>query len=520
MNGSRVGRSRLARGVALAVGLLLAACSGGGGDATPTETATPSVTATSPETATASPTPALVTRECEPGSAVSHVVSASVLVIADGYGTAFHIGDGVFITAAHVVEGVNEVDLESDWVVAHATVEAVDEIADVALLRAEPQAVGDLAALNWAAEAPSLGTRVIAAGYPVDVIGTASVTSGIVSRLFEDAGINVIQVDAPINPGNSGGPLFNECGDVLGVVVAKWPDIEVEGVGFAVAEASVRTALDTTAVPPQVNSTPASGRPTPTGGTTLDVFALNVGECFDDPPNFDPGVEVLELAGIPCDQPHDNEVYALIDYPGGPDAPFPGDDALGAFVDDECLVAFEEYVGGDYFSSNLDFADLRPTSGSWAQGDREIVCFLYHLDLRPLTGSAVASGGQFGPGANAEALTEWDAFNTFVGECFDDAGPVVDCADLHDNEVYALITYEGGPTAPYPGDAAMDAFSEDACVAEFSRYVGIDYDDSRYEGYFLSPSAETWAAGDREIVCFLYDSSFRQLRGSVRGAAR
>ena len=517
MNGVRVGRSRLTTAIALAaLALLMDACSGGDGEESPTATAAPSSTAT--EAATATPTPEPVARECEPGSAVSHVVSASVLVIADGYGTAFHIGDGVFITAAHVVEGVTNVDLESDWVVVPATVEAIDEVADVALLRADPQAVGDLAALNWAAEAPTLGTRVVAAGYPVDVIGTASVTSGIVSRLFEDAGINVIQVDAPINPGNSGGPLFNECGDVLGVVVAKWPDIEVEGVGFAVSEASVRNALDTSAVPPQVSSTPASGRPTPTGGTTLDVFALNVGECFDDPPNFDPGIEVLELDGIPCDQLHDNEVYALIDYPGDGLAPFPGDDALSVFVDDECLVAFEEYVGGDYVSSNLDFADLRPTAGSWEQGDREIVCFLYDFDLRPLTGSAVGSGGQFGPDTATEPLADWDAFNTFVGECFDDAGPIVDCADPHDNEVYAIFAYEGGPTAPYPGDAVLDAFAEDRCVAEFEPYVGIDYDSSRYTAYFLLPSAETWAEGDREVVCFLYDEEFL-LEGSVQGTA-
>ena len=517
MSGVRVDRGRLAAAFALAGLLLLAsACSGGDGEETPTQTGT--VTPSATAALTASPTPEPVARECEPGSAVSHVVSASVLVIADGYGTAFHIGDGVFITAAHVVEGVTEVDLESDWVATPATVEAVDVAADVALLHAEPQAVGDLAALNWATEAPTLGTRVIAAGYPVDVIGTAAVTSGIISRLYADGGIDLIQVDASINPGNSGGPLFDECGDVLGVVVAKWGDIEVEGVGFAVSEASVRTALDTTAVPPQVNSTPSSGRPTPVGGTTLDVFALNIGECFDDPPNFGAGIEVLELNGIPCDQPHDNEVYALIDYPGDETAPFPGDDALSAFVEDECLVAFEEYVGGDYFSSNLDFADLRPTAGSWEQGDREVVCFLYDFDLRPLTGSAVGSGGQFEPSADAEPFGDWDAFNTFVGECFNDAGPVVDCEEPHDNEVYAIFSHEGGASAPYPGDDAMDVFAEDGCIAEFEVYVGIDYDSSVYSASYLLPSAETWAEGDREVVCYLYDEEFL-IEGSMQGAA-
>jgi hypothetical protein len=130
----------------------------------------------------------------------------------------------------------------------------------------------------------------------------------------------------------------------------------------------------------------------------------------------------------------------------------------------------------------------------------------------------VGSGGQLEPGAASPG--DFDAFDTFVGECFNDAGPVVDCSEPHDNEVFALLSYEGGPTAPYPGDAVVDAFAEEGCVVEFESFVGIDYDASRYVAYFLMPSAETWAAGDREIVCFLYDDTFRQLQGSMRGAAR
>ena len=47
----------------------------------------------------------------------------------------------------------------------------------------------------------------------------------------------MIQTDASINPGNSGGPLFNQYGEVVGIVSAKYStssNTVVEGLGFAI----------------------------------------------------------------------------------------------------------------------------------------------------------------------------------------------------------------------------------------------------------------------------------------------
>ena len=47
----------------------------------------------------------------------------------------------------------------------------------------------------------------------------------------------MMQLDAAINPGNSGGPLFNEYGEVVGIVSAKYSSYasqSVEGLGFAI----------------------------------------------------------------------------------------------------------------------------------------------------------------------------------------------------------------------------------------------------------------------------------------------
>ena len=48
---------------------------------------------------------------------------------------------------------------------------------------------------------------------------------------------NMIQTDASINPGNSGGPMFNQYGEVVGIVSAKYSSTgneSVEGLGFAI----------------------------------------------------------------------------------------------------------------------------------------------------------------------------------------------------------------------------------------------------------------------------------------------
>jgi serine protease Do len=46
--------------------------------------------------------------------------------------------------------------------------------------------------------------------------------------------MSLLQTDAAINPGNSGGGLFNDSGQLIGIVVAKSSGSDVEGLGFAI----------------------------------------------------------------------------------------------------------------------------------------------------------------------------------------------------------------------------------------------------------------------------------------------
>ena len=122
----------------------------------------------------------------------------------------------------------------------------------------------------------------------------------------------------------------------------------------------------------------------------LDVFSMAVGDCFDDPPATD---VVFSIDAVPCNQPHDNEVFALLSVAGDLGTDFPGEDALFTRGMEMCIGSpFASYVGTDYQVSELDVWTLTPTRESWADGDREIVCALYRLDFEKLTGTAKGSG--------------------------------------------------------------------------------------------------------------------------------
>ena len=112
------------------------------------------------------------------------------------------------------------------------------------------------------------------------------------------------------------------------------------------------------------------------------VFSMEVGLCFDD--EEETSGEVSSVPDVPCEEPHDNEVFALIQYTG---ESFPGPETMQAEARDLCIGDFEAYVGLAYEESELEVYPLVPTSGSWDDGDREIVCALYALDLSELTGS-------------------------------------------------------------------------------------------------------------------------------------
>ena len=168
-----------------------------------------------------------------------------------GIGTAFYIGDNQFITAHHVVDQVGSVTLSNSEVEVIARKVWAEPDYDIAILEGEVEGIPALTFADSSRLTP--GQPLAAIGFPLYHASRASATSGLLSRIHEipDLGKGLfLETDAAVNPGNSGGPLINECGDVIGVMVAKAVAREdsnvpsLEGIGWAVPSNSAKAVLE------------------------------------------------------------------------------------------------------------------------------------------------------------------------------------------------------------------------------------------------------------------------------------
>jgi S1-C subfamily serine protease len=94
-----------------------------------------------------------------------------------------------------------------------------DPIRDVAVVVAA-EVLGPHAQVPLATRDPETGDPVIVVGHPRGMSWT--VTTGVATGVRPDTldGQSFLQVSAQAAPGNSGGPVFNEFGEVVGMVVA------------------------------------------------------------------------------------------------------------------------------------------------------------------------------------------------------------------------------------------------------------------------------------------------------------
>lgn len=127
------------------------------------------------------------------------------------------------------------------------------------------------------------------------------------------------------------------------------------------------------------------------GGAAEDValFRLRPGDCFDDPPD-ERRLEQVDV--VPCEQPHDNEVFATVTHPAPDGEDFPGRDTMIAYAEQACPQPFADYVGAGYDQSRYTLFPIVPSAETWANGDRQVICALYDHQAGKMTGSARGSG--------------------------------------------------------------------------------------------------------------------------------
>ena len=118
-----------------------------------------------------------------------------------------------------------------------------------------------------------------------------------------------------------------------------------------------------------------------TSAGTVSVYELRVGDCF----NTDAEGELSDVSGVPCEEPHAYEVFAVADYEG---SAYPASDAAyAAAFYDVCAGPFASYVGEAFETSELWASAITPTEAGWRDGDREFVCYLYEEDESDMTAS-------------------------------------------------------------------------------------------------------------------------------------
>ncbi|MCL2842571.1 MAG: S1C family serine protease [Oscillospiraceae bacterium] len=147
--------------------------------------------------------------------------------------------DGYILTNYHVIEGATRIlVMLADGTIYEASLVGGENItSDMAVLKIEAE--GLPAATIGNSDDLRVGAGIFAIGNPLGEL-THTITSGIVSALDREVAIdqgqtlNMFQIDAAVNTGNSGGPVYNEFGEVVGIVTAKSGLQGVEGIGFAI----------------------------------------------------------------------------------------------------------------------------------------------------------------------------------------------------------------------------------------------------------------------------------------------
>jgi Septum formation len=96
----------------------------------------------------------------------------------------------------------------------------------------------------------------------------------------------------------------------------------------------------------------------------------------------------------------------------------------------------------------------------------------------------------------------------------------VPCAQAHDAEVYSLFDLAEAAAA-YPGADAVNESAADGCVDRFADFVGVAYEYSVLDVFYLHPTEESWnQIDDREVVCLVTPMDGGQLTGTMRGSGQ
>lgn len=148
-------------------------------------------------------------------------------------GTGFLIdGKGYLVTNAHVIKNSSIIKVQnSKGDEFNASIIRINNEKDIAILKIDDKEFKAVTLpYSIAKSSTDIAEPIFTMGYPRNEIvygeGYLSAKTGFNGDTL------TCQIDVPANPGNSGGPIFNENGEVIGILSTK--QLQAEGVVFAI----------------------------------------------------------------------------------------------------------------------------------------------------------------------------------------------------------------------------------------------------------------------------------------------
>lgn len=159
-------------------------------------------------------------------------------------GSAWSLKNGYIVTNHHVVENAKSIHINVANNKYKALVKAVDKTNDLAILYVDELKKQNIP-YSVKTSMCSIGEKCFVLGYPMssELGHEIKVTDGLISsRVGYQDNVALYQISAPVQPGNSGCPMFDESGNIAGVVNSGVPS--ADNVGYAIKLSYLRTLLE------------------------------------------------------------------------------------------------------------------------------------------------------------------------------------------------------------------------------------------------------------------------------------
>jgi hypothetical protein len=175
--------------------------------------------------------------------------------------------------------------------------------------------------------------------------------------------------------------IFGILGGLLGIVFGIVALVQLRrrrqgGKGMAITGLSLAGCWIVLIV---IGAVGAALHPAPAGNVrhrhSISVFALQVGDCFDNPSQAQAALGVNDVTAMPCTQAHNAQVFAQYRLKGS-SVDYPGSSTVLHEVTKGCNSRVSGALNSAAITKQMTLHFLFPQLSGWMQGQRKVVCFV------------------------------------------------------------------------------------------------------------------------------------------------